>query len=365
MKLRQTVLITILILSLGILLLGIIRFYPTLNAIFLKIHLNWNTYNKNNITFDFTLPSIPKGIILIIPDQRMNKYWNTYNIETNMGLKLSQLFYQKEFISIIFDRVDASIEPKKYFPPSKLKNQFKEILIHSLEWKKENFPNLKFHILAHGDGCNGLLMALKEVAVSKIDSIILTHCGYKDSLMDYYLSIIFYTMKLNQVEEEIINLAKKEALEWIKQNNYKTINEEEWKKIQKEFIEKNIHPDLIAFRKTLSTFQYEENKDFLLESKNIYFFDLLTNAINNQIKIFHIISLLDEEMPQEQMEAIETFHKKMNQPHYSLYILQNTDHFLFYLEKQLRSPMEFLIHRQNPFNKISDEFINIIYEILD
>lgn len=362
---KQIILVTLFILSIILSILLVIRFYPTLELRFYEISFQWNTYKKDNVSFHYIIPSQTRGIVLMIPDQRMNKYWNTYNIETNMGLKVSQFLYEHGYIPLIFDRSDAFKEPSYYLPRTELKNQILEIIKKALEWKKETFPNLKFHILAHGDGCNGLLLAIKEWNdFNQIDTIILVQCGYKNSLLDYYISLILHTMKLNKVEEKILGIATKEALDWRNQPEYQILTEDEWNKIQKELIETNVHPDLIAFRKTISTFHRHHNIIFLLESKHIYFFELLKNALKNKIKIYHIISEVDEEMPEEQIKEIQEFYKKNTFSHYHLYVLKNTDHFLFYIEKRPKAPMEYLIHRQNPFNKISEEFIKKIQEIL-
>lgn len=346
-----------------LMLILLIRHYPSIKNFIAKQNLSWISYKKNDVEFFYLKANQPKKIILIVPDQRMDKFWNTHNIETNQGLNLSVMFLQNDMIPIVYDRKDAYQEPHIFFSRNLLKDQLIQIFKEIDVWKKQNYDNLELIVFAHGDGCNIAMMALLEYSIS--NKMILSQCGYTNSLLDYYIELILNTMKITSVENSIIEESKKEAYLWKNQKEYEIIPKEKWEEKQKEYIENKVHPDLIAFRKTISRFQLPENIDFLKEAKNIYFYDLLKNLINKKnINIVHFISRRDEEMPEEVFLSILENQKNINSNYYKLFVVNDTDHFLFFNDKNLSSPIEILLHRSNPFKKLSEEFIKILLNIL-
>lgn len=359
---KKIIIISILFLLTFLMLFGIIRFYPTINQIYLTKILNWNVYKHHNIEFFYLKPKNPQKIILIIPDQRMDKYWNTYNIETNNGLKLAHFFYNNGFIPILYDRLDAHQEPHIFYSRKKLKKQLTDLIQNLIEWKNNNDKNLELILLTHGDGCNLGLSIGEELPI--FSKIILINCGYENSLLDYYLELILKTMEITSVESKVIAFAKEEIEQWKNQNTYNKISLSEWQEIQKQLVENKVHPDIIALKKTLNRFQLPENIDFLYEAKNINFYSLLESIIQKNIYVFHFISEKDEEMPESTYKFIIKKSMDLNQKFYTLFKLYNTDHYLFYLDKKLSTPMEILLHRNNPFNEISMEFLQNLLKIL-
>ena len=345
-----------------LILILLIRNYPSIKNFIAKQNLSWISYKKNDVEFFYLKVNQPKKIILIVPDQRMDKFWNTHNIETNQGLNLSTIFLQNDIIPIVYDRKDAHQEPYIFFSRNLLKDQLIKIFKEIDVWKKQHYENLEVIVFAHGDGCNIAMMALLEYPT--LNKIILSQCGYPNSLLDYYLDVIFNTMKITSVENSIIEESKKEAYLWKNQKEYEIIPKEKWEEKQKEYIENKVHPDLIAFRKTISRFQLPENIDFLQEAKNIYFYDLLKNLIKKNINIVHFISRRDEEMSEENFLSILENEKNINSNYYKLFVLNDADHFLFFNDKNLSSPFEILLHRSNPFKKLSEEFIKKLLNIL-
>ncbi|GIX40737.1 MAG: hypothetical protein KatS3mg129_0470 [Leptospiraceae bacterium] len=359
---KKIIIYSILILLILIAIIGLFRYYATIHSFIIKNTLKWHKYNSNNIEFFYLLPDKPKKIVFIIPDQRMDKYWNTYNIETNMGLNLSYFLYQNNIIPIIYDREDAFKEAHIFYSKEKLKKQLLNLFNEFYDWKSKYYNHLEVILFAHGDGCTLAMMTLLEYPLT--DKLILSQCGYDNSLLDYYINVIFYTMEISSIEPEIIHLAKQEIENWKKQNDFSIITEKEWQEIQKRYIEQKIHPDLIAFRKTIARFQSPQNISFLKEAKNIYFLKLIQSLIHKRIRIYHFISEKDEEMPENILNALKKQYQTFNTKYYHLIILKNTDHFLFYNDTKLSSPMEILLHRNNPFKEFSSEFKEKLLKIL-
>lgn len=335
------------------------RFFPNLQKLYLQHELESKYTTLKETNYILYLPLTPKKLIFLVPTVRMDKFWNSSHIQTNLGLRIAKILLERQIAVLLYDRIDGNAPPLTFFSPQKLREDF-QTLINKIN-QEPIFQNQisEFSILAHGDGCNVALLALDQIQdLKKLKDLYLFQCGYPNSLLDFYLEVIFLTMKITKVEEDIIQKAKEQANQWRQKTEYETITEEEWEKKQKEMIEKKIHPDIIAFLKTLYRFQFPENQEFLKESKTIYFEKLLNSILMKNVAVTHVLSEMDEEYPKEFIEHFRN--QKPSSEKYQLHILKNTDHFLFYNDEALTSPIEILFHRNYPLHEISDEVLELI-----
>lgn len=364
MNSKKVIFITLIVGFIFLILFTYYRMYPTLFRFIFQIRIKEKVFKVNNKSIYYYDLLDPKKIVAFIMDNRMDRKGNSYNTETNLGIHFANLMIQNQVIPVFYERKDASISPTLFYSKDELSKEWLEIFLAISEFQKQK--KLPLSLVLYGDGCTIFLNSLNFLnKIELIDKIFLINCGYPDSLLNYYGSLIFQTMKVAKVEENVIHQAEEEWKEWYSKNNYEVYDDEKWKKDQEIYVKNKIHPDLIAFRKTIKNFQKKENIEFLKESKKIYFYDLLEILLKkSKVQVFHLISEYDEEMPEEIFYQIKNKALKYSKYNYNLQILNKTNHFLFLLDQKPQSPLETALSR-NPFGKeISKEFIEIIMKNL-
>lgn len=330
-----------------------IRFYPAIERLYYRQTLP----EKKLIIADSHVSFFPSSgdrAVFLVSDIRTDRYWNTHYHQTNTGLYITRLLLEKNYSVYLYDRLDANYDANFFEAPSRLQAQLVRIW-QALE-KESSSAESKKILLAHGDGCLVSLLALQEINI--FEKLYLMNCGFPGSLLDYYIHVILHTMEISGVDEEIKREAKQIIAEWKEKKEFETITREEWMKKQKEMVERKVHPDIIALKKTLARFQFPENLEFLKEAGTVYFTELLEKVLKTDQEIIHILSTKDEEYPGEFIKYFQEYFRERK--HYRLYIFENSDHFLFRLEKKLLSPAEIAIHRNNPFKEISGEFLDFL-----
>lgn len=364
MNSKKVILATIILVFIFLVFFTYYRMYPTLFSFIFQIRLKEKIFEVNNKSIYYYEVLEPKKIVAFIMDNRMDRKGNSYNIETNLGIHFANLMIQNQILPVFYERKDAKISPALFYSKQELTKEWLEIFQVINEFNKQK--KLPLSLVLYGDGCTIFLNSLNSLKkIELIDKIFLINCGYPDSLLNYYGSLIFQTMKISKVEENVIHQAKQEWKDWYFKNNYDIYDEEKWKKEQEEYIKNKVHPDLIAFRKTIKNFQKKENIEFLKESKNIYFYDLLEILLkNSKIQIFHLISEYDEEMPEEIFNQIKDRALKYSKYNYNLQILNKTNHFLFLLDQKPESPLEVALSRNSFGKEISKEFSEIVIKNL-
>ncbi len=363
MNVKNLIVITIVLIFGFILIITFFRLYPYLLNVFYSHYLKKQEVVKEDHKFHYYPVDDPKGILIFVLDRRMDHLGNTMFLETNLGIQLAKLSIKKQYVPVFYDRIDANIPPNIFFSIRKLTDQWIGMYHVIFEWNRNNFP---ISIFAFGDGCNVVLSSILEIKnINVINKIFLVNCGYTDSLLNYYGRLISYSMKISKVEEDIIVQAKKEWEEWYQQKEYQVYTDEMWQNEQSELIKNQIHPDLIAFRKTIKNFQKNENLSFLKEAKQIFFYKQLKDFLKNKnIQVFHFLSEFDEEIPEEILFEIKKKSSDLKEYNFHFAVLKNTSHLLYEIEKKLDSPLEVAIFR-NPFGKIfSQDFIKKFYENL-
>lgn len=355
MNLKKLVVITLIVIFGFFLIISFFRLYPYLVNVYYSYHLKKQEVVIKNHKFVYYPIDAPKGILIFILDRRMDHLGNTIYLETNLGVQLAQLSLKNQYLPVFYDRDDANLPPNQFFSIKKLSSQFTKIYKSVLEWNSK-FPVTVF---AFGDGCIIASHTLLEMkSIETIHKIFLVNCGFTDSLLNYYGNLIFHSMKISRVEEDIISKAQQEWLEWYQAKEYEPYTEEMWHKEQSEFIKQKLHPDLIAFRKTMKNFQKKENISFLKEAKEMFFYKQLQRLIKHKgIQIFYFISEFDEEIPEEIGFELKKKSLDFADANFYFIFLRNTNHLLYQVEKKLESPLEVAIFR-NPFGKkFSKDFI--------
>ncbi|MFN3603645.1 MAG: hypothetical protein ACK4UJ_02915 [Leptonema sp. (in: bacteria)] len=355
---KKIILITLAFLFGIIILIYVYRIYPSILNLAFRFSIKEREIPNQTKKIIYYPIADPKEVWIFILDKGMDSYGNSYHIESNLGIELAEIFLKNQFLPIFYKRLDSHQHPSVFFSIQKLSDEFREIFNSIL--KSKSFEKKPISIFALGQGCTVFLNSLSKFKeIDLITKVYLVNCGYPDSLLSFYGNLIFDSMKFSKVEEEILIQARKEWQEWYSLKNYESYTEEKWKKEQEEFVKNKIHPDLISFRKTIRNFQKEENMAFLKEAKEIYFYPLLEVLLKRKnMKVFHLISEFDEEMPEEIFQEIKKNSLKYTQLNYHLRVLKNTNHLLYYLEQKPRSPIEVAFSRNLFGKKISKYFIN-------
>lgn len=352
------------------LLIGIaaLRYYPKISSIGSTL---WFSNDIETISLEagkagsieLRLTAATKAIYLIVADRRMDRQWNNSHLETRVGLKLGQILNQQSISTAVFDRADSNLAPDAYLPTSSIAAQVRDafIAIKAYTEAKPSLTRLPVIIFAHGDGCISSLFAIEEFSIEP-DQLLLFGCAYDQSLLETYGDMIFNTMRLSSVDDEQMNQARIEWNEWLSKSKYEEITEEDWLKQQKEMLKQQVHPDLVAFRKTISVFQRPNNINFLIESK-LLLFPILVESVLKKTRV------LIEQYPSEFDEEISAELIKRNQiqseafgPRYQFKILAHTDHYLFEKDSPPASPIENMMSRSNPFKSLSPALLHLIEE---
>ncbi|MBW7857358.1 MAG: hypothetical protein H3C43_03430, partial [Leptonema sp. (in: Bacteria)] len=342
-----------------------LRYYPKISSIGSTL---WFSNDIETISLEagkagsveLRLTAKAKAIYLIVADRRMNRQWNNTHLETRVGLKLGQILNQQSIGTAVFDRADSNLAPDSYLPTSSIAGQVRDAFI-AVKAYTEARSQLPIIIFAHGDGCISSLLAIEEFSIEP-EQLLLFGCAYDHSLLETYGDMIFNTMRLSSVDDEQMNQARTEWNEWLSKPKYEEITEDDWLIKQKEMLKQQVHPDLVAFRKTISVFQRPNNINFLIESKRLLFPNLVESALKkSRVLIEQYPSEFDEEISAELIKRNQIQSEAFG-PRYRFKILFHTDHYLFEKDSPPASPIENMMSRSNPFKSLSPALLHLIEE---
>lgn len=314
-------------------------------------------------TVEIHLTKDHRALVLLVPDRRMSRQWNTPNLESQVGLRLSRILNERGVDTAAYDRLDAGFLPERFEDPAAIRDQVISAFNALKEFRDahESMERAPIHIIAHGDGCLAALDAISTHRLD-VDRLLLFGCAYDGTLLSTYGDVILNTMRLNGVAAPQIEAGRKEWNDWAARKEHEVITEGEWIKRQKKMLEDGVNADTVALRKTLAIFQRPENQAWLKAAGRLSFRELVESTLKRtKVTIEQYPSAFDEEVPESLVEKNRQASASFG-PRFIFRVLPRTDHFLFERAKPPASPVENMMSRSNPFKDFSPAFLAVLDE---
>lgn len=314
-------------------------------------------------TVEIHLTKEHRALVLLVPDRRMSRQWNTPNLESQVGLRLSRILNERGVDTAVYDRMDAGFLPERFADPAQIEAQVADAFsaVQKYHDSQPSMAGAPIHVIAHGDGCLAALSAISAHRL-EVDRLLLFGCAYDSTLLQAYGELILNTMRLNGVSDRHREEGRKEWKEWASRKEHEVIPEAEWIKRQKKMLEEGVNADTVALRKTLAIFQRPENQAWLKAAAHTSYRELVEGTLKRtKVTIEQYPSAFDEEVPESLVEANRQTAASFG-PRFIFRVLPQTDHFLFERTSPPASPVENMMSRSNPFKDFSPAFLAVLDE---
>jgi len=307
---------------------------------------------------DVLIPEKPSGrTAILLADRHLDRNWNTIRISFDTGKIIAHILASNGIATVVYDQRDSGLSVrsgKNYANPSNLSDDIR--IIYKTAMELDELKHSSVDLIAHGEGClTGLLAASKFKL--KIKTIYLLNCAASQSYLDFWGRQLMQNMKRSGVDASILAQAETIIEEWKHKKGYEPVD------LSEKTDYGDTDSDLIPLLHGLNYMQTEEMIGWTREAKEIYMVDEIKKAIRSGIKIVHVFSEFDEELPPDELRFYKEKGKTAFDPKgYTQVEIPKADHFFFETEERPFFKMKMIVQRINPLKKIRTPLFDVLLE---
>jgi pimeloyl-ACP methyl ester carboxylesterase len=311
---------------------------------------------------EMLVPERPSGrAVILVADKRLDRNWNTTRISFDTGKLIAHVLASNGAVVTVYDQRGAGLSVpsgKNYPNPSNSTSDLHTVYEKAKELAGPGITSME--IVAHGQGCLTALLAVNRYKL-RVARIYLLGCAASGRYLEFWSRQILQNMERSGVEAEVMKRAESVVAQWLAKPEYEPILfSEELSEEEKARYEK-IDKDLQPLYRGLDYMQSEEMIDWTRLTKEIAFDDEIRKALRSGVKIAHILTEFDEEIPARDIEHYTKKSDLFPEKNYSLRVLKGADHFFYLRKERAFSSFRLILDRAMPIKDIHPElFKNII-----
>ncbi|MDH5656483.1 MAG: hypothetical protein OEZ34_11275, partial [Spirochaetia bacterium] len=207
-----------------------------------------------------------KRSIFLIADQKLDRNWNSRNMEFQTGRKISHILGQNGIPSVIYDQRgtgESVLSGKNHPTPENLASDFH--IIYKKSTAKNFIHSDGIEIIAHGHSCIPALLAVNQFQIP-VQRIYLLSCVFPGTLLDSWLEQILNNMRRAGVDDTAVSEGETIIQKWKKQDQFNLLTEGE---TNASADQKN--QDIQSLYRALDYMQSEQMLPWTNQAKNISF----------------------------------------------------------------------------------------------